>query len=61
MGARCFELLFVLAQLRDVLAAEDSPVMPKKHHHSGALLPQGPEPHLTSVRIRQNDRRKSDR
>ena len=33
------EFLFVIAQLRDVLAAEDSAVVAKEHNHRG---PAGP-------------------
>ncbi len=36
------ELLLVLAQLRDVLSAKDSPIVPQKYHHRRLLLPQRP-------------------
>src|ERR1700685_3530123 len=58
LRSRCFEFFFMLAQLRDVLAAEDSPVVPKEDHHSRALLPKGSEPHLVPVCIGQRDWRK---
>ena len=57
------DFLLVLAQLRDVLAAEHSAVMAQKHDHRRAIRPERAKPHgpLTRVgpdgRIRQNDRR----
>lgn len=49
------ELLFMLAQLRDMLAAEDSTVMAKKHDHRGTIGPQSPEPNRAFVGVGQND------
>ena len=46
------EGLLVLAQLRDVLPAEDSAVVPEEDEDGGAGLPKGPEPDLASVDIR---------
>lgn len=40
MSAFSFELFFEFAQLRDVLAAEDSTVVAKKHQHGWSALPQ---------------------
>jgi hypothetical protein len=42
-GSRFPELLFVPAQLRDMLATEDSAVVPQEDHGRGVLLPQGAE------------------
>jgi hypothetical protein len=49
---------FVLAQLRDVLAAKHSAVVAQKNDHCGAIGPQRPKPHGPLIRIRQNDFRK---
>jgi len=43
MRAFFLELGFKFAQLRDVLSAEYSTVMPKKDHHGRSALPQGAE------------------
>ena len=51
------ELLFKGAQLRDMLAAEDSAVMTQKDDHSRTARPQRAEPHLLAGRIRQSDSR----
>jgi hypothetical protein len=40
MRAFFLELGFKFAQLRDVLSAENSTVMPKKDHHGGSAFPQ---------------------
>jgi len=53
------KLLFVRAQLRDVLPAENSTVMPQKHHHRRLRRPQRPQPHLSPIRIRQHNHRQS--
>ena len=39
MRAFLLELSFKFAQLRDVLSAEDSTVMPKKDHHGRSAFP----------------------
>jgi hypothetical protein len=39
-GAFMVELGLVFAQLRDVLAAEDSPIVPQKDHHPPAHRPR---------------------
>jgi hypothetical protein len=49
------KLRLVLAQLRDMLAAKDSPVMAEKHHHHRRRGPERPEPLLAAVAIRQRD------
>ena len=38
-GARIPEVVLVFAQLRDVLAAEDSSIMPEEDNHCGTVLP----------------------
>jgi hypothetical protein len=43
MSAFTFELGFKFAQLRDVLSAEDSTIVPKKDHHGRPRFPQGSE------------------
>ena len=49
------EGLFVRAQLRDVLAAEDSTVMAQEHHDCRLADPQGTEPDFFAVYIRQRN------
>jgi hypothetical protein len=48
---RALEFFFVCAQLRDVLAAENSTIVPQKHHHRPSVLPKRTELHVTPVRI----------
>jgi hypothetical protein len=50
-----FRLMF--AQLRDVLAAEDSSVMTKKDDDGGPLLPQRAQTDSVAIRVRQGDAR----
>jgi hypothetical protein len=50
---------FVLAQLRDVLAAKDSAVVPQEHQNGWLLVPQGSQPDVPSVAVRQRDQLKS--
>jgi hypothetical protein len=38
-GSGAPEVVLVFAQLRDVLAAKDSAIMPKEDHHGGTILP----------------------
>jgi hypothetical protein len=45
----------MLAQLRDVLAAEHSPVVAQEDDDGRLQLPQRAEPNGTLVRIREND------
>jgi hypothetical protein len=45
------ELGFKFAQLRDVLAAKDSTVVPKEDHHGRPGLPQGPETSRLAVDV----------
>ena len=49
------EFPFVLAQLRSMLAAEDSTVVTKKNDNRRAISPQRPEPDLTALGVGQND------
>ena len=57
------ELAFMVAQLRDVLAAEQSAVVPKEDHDGGTARPQRAEANLSAFRVGQNERRQrfSDR
>jgi hypothetical protein len=50
-----FERLLVLAQLRDMLAAENSPVVPQENQHGRLALPKRAEADLAPVGIRQHD------
>jgi hypothetical protein len=52
------DLSFVFTQLRDVLSAEDSTVMPQENQHRSPMLPKRAELHITARRIGQNKRRK---
>ena len=45
--------LLVGAQLRDVLAAENSSVMAQKNNHRGLFVPQGTQPDFPAFAIRQ--------
>jgi len=49
------KLDFVFAQLRNVLAAEDSTVVTEKHDNGRRLLPERSQAHFVAVRIRQRD------
>lgn len=49
------ELLKVLAQLRDVLAAEDSTIMPQEDDDGGRVRPQRTECYGLAVDVRQGD------
>jgi len=50
-----FERLLVLAQLRDMLAAKNSPVVPQENQHGRLALPKRAEADLAPVGIRQHD------
>jgi len=52
MRAFLLELGFKFAQLRDVLSAKNSTVMPKKDHHGRSTLPQRSEPRRLAVGVR---------
>ena len=51
------ECLFVVAQLRDVLAAEDSSVVAKEGNHRRLVGPERAESHGLSFRVGQDDSR----
>ena len=53
-GAGLPKFALVLAQLRDMLAAEDSPVMPQKNHNRRALLPQRAQADFSAASLRQH-------
>jgi hypothetical protein len=53
LGAFFRELLFVLAQLRDMLAAEDSSIVAQKHHHGRSLGPQRTQLNRTVIGVGQ--------
>ena len=48
----------VFAQLRDVLAAKDSPVVPQKNDHGGLALPQRTKSDFPAVGVTKSDVRK---
>ena len=54
-GSGLFELVLVFAQLRDMLAAEDSAVVAQEDNHGGIPLPQRAEADLASARFGQHD------
>jgi hypothetical protein len=51
--------LFVSAQLRDVLAAEDSAVVTQEDNHRWLAEPQGAQPDFPTVGIRKRDQSKA--
>ena len=48
-------LVLMLAQLRDILTAEDSPVVSQEDNDSGVLLPQRAETNFTAASFRQHN------
>jgi hypothetical protein len=50
-GAAILEFLFVGAQLRDVLAAENSTVMPQKNNHRGLSQPERSQADFPAVGV----------
>jgi hypothetical protein len=54
-GAQLLKLAFAGAQLRDVLAAEDSAVVPQEDHNGTALLPKRTEADFAAAGFRQHD------
>jgi hypothetical protein len=50
--------LLVFAQLRDVLAAKNSSVVPQKNDHRGPALPQRAQPNFFPIGVRKNQIRK---
>lgn len=59
VGAQSLKFLFAFAQLRGVLAAEDSTVMAQENDDRGLPLPQGAQTSLAPAGIRQRDRREA--
>lgn len=51
--------LFVFAQLRDMLSAKYSPIVPQKNDHRPFALPQRTKPNFVPGRIRQHNLRKA--
>lgn len=49
------ESLFVFAQLRDVLAAKNSPVVPEKNEDGRPVLPQRTQPGFSAGGVGKND------
>ena len=47
---------FAFAQLRDVLPAEDSPIVPEKDHHFRMIGPERAQPNRVSIHVRQHNR-----
>ena len=47
---------FVFTQLRDVLVAEDSPIVAEKNHHLGMIGPEQTQPDRVSIRVRKHHR-----
>lgn len=48
--------LFAFAQLRDVLPAEDSPIVAEKDHHLRMIGPERAEPNRVSIHVRKHNR-----
>ena len=57
IGALRAEFGLVIAQLRDVLAAEDSSIVAQKGYHARLLLPERAEAYLASFRIGKTNSR----
>ena len=51
------QLVLVFAQLRDVLAAEDSAIVTKKHHHRWRRFPKRAQADFATIGIGQNELR----
>jgi hypothetical protein len=56
-GSLLTKFRLVLAQLRDMLAAEDSTIVPQKNHNSRRFGPDRSQPDLIALRIGQTDAR----
>ena len=52
-GAGFLDLLLVIAQLRNMVAAEDSPVVAQEDQHCGSVFPQGTQADCLAVGIRE--------
>jgi hypothetical protein len=55
VGATLIEFRLVFTQLRDVLAAENSTIVPKKNDDCGPLFPQRTKADFMPVCVRQSD------
>lgn len=55
MSAFAFELGFRFAQLRDMLSAEDSTVVPKEDHHGRSAFPQRAKPRRLAIGVRERN------
>jgi hypothetical protein len=58
-GSGLLELVFVFAQLRDMLAAEDSAIVSQEDKYGGLSLPQQAEAHLAAARFGQDQIRQT--
>jgi hypothetical protein len=45
------KFVLVCAQLRDMLAAKNSSIMPQKYHHRSLILPQRAQPNFAPQRV----------
>jgi len=54
-GAFLAKLVFVFAQLRDVLSAEDSTIVPEENHHGRAGTPERTKFYRMFIHVRQGD------
>jgi hypothetical protein len=63
IGALRAEFIFMVAQLRNMLAAKDSTVMAEEHDNGGTTFPQRAEPDFALVGIgqRNSSKRKTER
>ena len=52
-GASFLDLQLMIAQLRDMLAAEDSSIVAQEDEHRGSFFPQGPKADCLAVWIRE--------
>ena len=55
IGALSAEFIFMVTQLRNMLAAKDSTVMAQEHNNGGTSFPQRAEPHFALVGIGQRN------
>jgi len=55
VGPLGFEFLFMCAQLRDVLAAEQSSIVAEENYDSGLAFPKRPEPYFAAIHIGQRN------
>lgn len=54
-GSSRFKFRFVFAQLRDMLAAEDSAIVPEEHNDGRILLPKGIETYFGAGGVGQHN------